>query len=389
MQTDQFDDEFRKKLLDIHPVTNEDEVDRIHNYVSSNSNTAPFFPWSKSLFYGLATALIITSLTCNYIQDRTNKQLFSSLDSLKTHITYLDSQSSEKLTVRVDTVYINRYIEKYHLPDTRLESIDSEQAYVKAWELINNNTASGEFSKKASAAVTDSEKVAGSETEDLPQKRIDSKNLSDLKINNSTYSNNLLENNSVANRYSENSLSDNKGQKYNDSGQPARTWLLSELSRIGKINPGLITLKLPKLRQLQKLTQPANEKPRYYAQSIKSILKKMEYYAGGSLEAGNNQFGASLLGELRITPKWSFQTGFRWMQVSGDGYFSAEQYSQRTGRDFRALYAPYVAQNVDLLNIEQNYQLLQIPLTVAYHYQMLPNWTIRFGLGTDLSIYAQ
>ena len=97
----------------------------------------------------------------------------------------------------------------------------------------------------------------------------------------------------------------------------------------------------------------------------------------------------SLLGELRITPKWSFQTGARWTEITGDSYDTAEQFGQQTGQDFRALYASYVAQNVDLLNIEQNHRLVQIPLTIAYHYEILPNWALRFGIGTDLSVNAQ
>jgi hypothetical protein len=96
----------------------------------------------------------------------------------------------------------------------------------------------------------------------------------------------------------------------------------------------------------------------------------------------------SLFGELRITPKWSFQAGARWTEIT-ENYDTAEQYNQQTGQDFRTLYAPYVAQNADLLNVEQNYQLVQIPLTIAYHHKIHPNWALRFGIGTDLSVSAQ
>ena len=41
-----------------------------------------------------------------------------------------------------------------------------------------------------------------------------------------------------------------------------------------------------------------------------------------------------------------------------------------------------------MLNIEQDYQLVQIPLTIAYHYEILPDWALRFGIGTDFSVYA-
>jgi hypothetical protein len=41
MKTEQFDDEFRKKLLGLDP--SDEEVDRIYNYVSSNGNITPRF----------------------------------------------------------------------------------------------------------------------------------------------------------------------------------------------------------------------------------------------------------------------------------------------------------------------------------------------------------
>lgn len=84
MQTEQFDDEFRKKLLGIDPVTNEDEVDRIYNYVSSGGKTMPGFGWGNFFAYALVASLLIGSLTFNYIQNNTNKVLVSAVDSLKT-----------------------------------------------------------------------------------------------------------------------------------------------------------------------------------------------------------------------------------------------------------------------------------------------------------------
>ncbi|TDE13247.1 MULTISPECIES: hypothetical protein [Dyadobacter] len=413
MQTEKFDEEFRKKLLGIEPVTNEDEVDRIHNYVSSNGKIALHFPWTKFLLYGLAASLLVGSLTFNYIQNLTNRQLFSSLDSLKSRITSIDQHTPQKTALRIDTVYINRYIEKNIAPENNQELLYAQQTDPYQTQQPGNSVSLGESAIGQNFKAPDSSGITGSGTAGLSSKSSDQNNVSDLEIKNNASGNPAIkkeysqikstENNPInkdvynnmnkllttnPTKNSEENIQNirsNEGNIVNGS----RNWLLSELSRITKLYPTLIGLKLPVLKSPERLTSVTKDKPKYYAQSIKPILKKMDYFVGGSFDAGNSQVGGSLLGELRVTPKWSFQTGVRWTQLTGDTYYTAEQYSQQTGSDFRTLYAPYVAQNVDLLNIEQNYQLVQIPLTIAYHYQIFPNWAIRFGLGTDLSVYSQ
>jgi hypothetical protein len=131
------------------------------------------------------------------------------------------------------------------------------------------------------------------------------------------------------------------------------------------------------------------DESQYYAQFTKSSTGTMSYYVGASFDGGNSQVGGSVLGEFRINPKWSVQTGVHWSQMEGDNYHTAEQYNQGTGKDFRALYTPYIAQNVELVNIEQNYQLIKIPLMVAYHHEIFPDWALRFALGTEFSVYGQ
>ncbi|MHA4739569.1 hypothetical protein [Dyadobacter sp. MSC1_007] len=411
MKTEQFDDEFRKKLLGLDP--SDEEVDRIYNYVSSNGNITPRFSWTKILIYGLAASFFVCSLTFNYVQNLTNKKLLSSLDSLKSRISSVDLNSTQKQTQRVDTVYINRYIEKTIAAQNHQELLYARHSSHNEIPKPINNPLTEESVKNPNFRPADSYSMAPDKTAGKVAKSIAQNNASGAGLNTYRSDDTVVEkepseitgnDNNPANKtgYTDKddflkagktieSYSSNTADNSNTVAQAeeSKNRLLSELSRIGSIHLSFTRLKLPVLKTPGKLSAISKDKPKYYSKSMKSVLKRMDYYVGGSLDAGNRLVAGSVLGELRITPKWSFQTGARWTEITGDSYDTAEQFGQKTGQDFRTLYAPYVAQNVDLLNIEQNHRIVQIPLTIAYHYEILPDWALRFGIGTDLSVSAQ
>jgi len=407
MKTEQFDDEFRKKLLGLDP--SDEEVDRIYNYVSSNGNITPQFSWTKILIYGLVASLLVGSLTFNYVQNLTNKKLISSLDSLNSRVTSIELNSAQKTTLRVDTVYVDRYIEKTIAAQNHQELLYTRQDSQNENQKGVNNALTDQSAKNPDFRPADSSGIAPNQTS---AKSFARNNASGAELNTGRSENTVVKkgsseitgnDNNPANKavYTNKDDFPKTGKNIkNDASntvdnsdnvaqaRESKNPLLSELSRIGNIHLFFTELKLPVLKAPEKLSAISKDKPKYYSESMKSVLKKMDYYVGGSLDAGNRQVAGSLLGELRITPKWSFQTGVRWTEITGDNYDTAEQYNQQTGQDFKALYAPYVAQNADLLNIEQDYQLVQIPFTIAYHYEILPDWALRFGIGTDLSVYA-
>ncbi|MCF0048590.1 hypothetical protein LXM25_00895 [Dyadobacter sp. LJ53] len=384
MKTEQFDDEFRKKLLGLDP--SDEEVDRIYNYVSSNGNITPHFSWTKILIYGLAASLLVGSLTFNYVQNLTNKKLLSSLDSLKSRITSIELNSTQKTSLRVDTVYIDRYIVKTIAAQNRQELLYTGQSPHNEIQQPINNPLTEESVKNRNFGPADSSDIAPNQTAGTAAKSIAQNNASGAELNTSRSDNTVVKKGSSEITGNDNNPANKAAYTNKDDFPRAGKTIIN--SRIGNIHLSFTRLKLPVLKTPEKLSPASKDKPKYYSESMKSVLKKMDYYVGASLGAGNRQVEGSLLGELRITPKWRFQTGARWKEITGDSYDTAEQFGQNTGQDFRALYAPYVAQNVDLLNIEQNYQFVQIPLTIAYHYEIRPNWSLSFGVGTDLTVYS-
>ena len=117
-------------------------------------------------------------------------------------------------------------------------------------------------------------------------------------------------------------------------------------------------------------------------------LPKAQYFGGAGFSLGSGQVGGSLLGEVRLNPRWSVQTGVQMMAQKGFRYHSSEAFEEHEGRDFHALYAPNVAPGNEIQNIDQTYTLFQIPLTVAYHYPLGRVWALRLGVGTNLDLLA-
>ena len=325
MKTEQFDDEFRKKLLGLDPT--DEEVDRIYNYVSSNGNTTPYFSWAKILIYGLAASLLVGSLTFNYIQNLTNKKLLSSLDSLKSRITSIELNSAQKTTLRVDTVYINRYIEKTIAAENHQELLYTRQSPHNEIQQPINNPLTDESVKNPDFRTADSSGIAPNQTAGTAAKSIAQNNASGAELN-------IFRSDNIVVKKGSSEITGNdsnpankavytKKDDFPKAGKTIKNYsfntadnsnnvvqakesknpLLSELTFIGNIHLSFTGLKLPVLKTPEELFSASKGKPKYYSESMKSVLKRMNYYVGGSLGAGNRQVEGSLLGELRITPK--------------------------------------------------------------------------------------
>lgn len=373
MQTEQFDDEFRRKLLAIHPEPTPDEVDRIHGYVSAGLGGSPAWNWPGLLAYAAAAMLLIGSLLYNYMQNTTIKSLSQSLDSLKLNAaTYaqiqagIESATSDTI-VKTDTIYIERLRYQDRLMAGSQSSLNYPIIRDSAITAISN------------ALPQKAPQAPGVDTA-LPQSRIQP---------------GLSRANAPSAQSSKSQYPPLQPTGANTFIGPANANVLAsqnpitelhELSPAGHFELAVVRLQRPTIKAP---IPPVKNSAEAFPAKKQFQWPDWHYYPGAGFDAGKDAAGASALGEIRLSPKWSVQTGLGWQQITGPGYYTAEQYKQQTGQDFRKLYAPYVAENVDLLNIEHSYQVIQVPVAFAYHYRLHPAWALRFGLGTDLTVYGQ
>jgi hypothetical protein len=448
MKTERFDDELRRKMLGLPAETDASEVDRIFGYVSANRPGKPGTGWQKALLYGTAGAVLIGSVLYSINQYHTNKYLYSSIDSLKQQyaVSQLQPHSlpGNGPINKPDTVYITRY--RDHI--TTEPQAESAGTFERGDELALRPSMNPPFDGSNLPATitqpTGSTPPVSQVIIPLAGEPLKGANVAGKQLKRSTDSvlndpNRPLPNpindrviNESANR--EKPVSDSRRksgivrlstrQRSGDPLDPTESLLMqpgqteentkdvrnesgnSEVSMDRVPEPSgavllntdfLSSRQLPQYALNNSLVRPVKAAPvtsgltprhRLYWTFPKVAVASSSLWAGAGVSLGHEQLSSSLLGEWRLNSHWSIQTGVQ-LTLQGDHFFSDDDFQKRTRQDFRTLYAPSIPSSYELLDISQSYQLVQLPLTVAYHYPLGHNWSLRLGVGTSINLYAR
>lgn len=432
------------------------DVERIFKHVSANRPGMPAIGWGKSLLYGSAAALLIGSLLYNLTQYHTNKNLYSSLDSLKRHMAIeqmAKKQSTDKVamdnTTRhpSDTIYITRFRDRVAtVPRQSSETLDRAGEGVVSTTNPSDETITIQPDRITNAAQTDEStpfigrreispvqkvregaRFAGKQTRQTSDSAsIDSDETMPLSVKNAGVSKvaALVNGSSVVTKSARSErLSTNQGEivavgrsvaiskaekrtkKTNVNQESVRgtTGSYDPASPVNQANgvtlhaDFLSSLKLAQYADNSKLTRSVVPLPvvavvasvhRFRVALPHIAVAGSSYWAGVGVGAGHDQLSSALLGEWRLNTHWSIQTGVQ-AAFQHEHFFSEDDFQKRTRQDFRTLYAPTIPPGYELLDISQSYQLVQLPLTVAYHYPLGHHWSLRFGVGTTINLYAQ
>ena len=186
---------------------------------------------------------------------------------------------------------------------------------------------------------------------------------------------------------SENTLKIAKNELVSDS----KIQNLSEINRIPfNQNVYLWTKQDSKINFITKMPVDALAQRKHITIKLPSIsLVNLKYRVGVSFDVGNEQIGGSLLSDVLLSKHWSMNAGLRFLNITGNSYYTSEQFLFATKQDFRQLYAPYVPVNYDIINLDfQNY-LLQIPFGITYRYPLRNDFTLLFSATTDLDLFVR
>lgn len=116
-------------------------------------------------------------------------------------------------------------------------------------------------------------------------------------------------------------------------------------------------------------------------------IPDVQYRVGGGLTLGlNNQLGGSLLGEIALNRHWSIQAGIQVLSSPGFHYRDERDFNDQQSDNFRQAYAAQLPLTAVIEDIRQVAVCLQVPLQLAYHWPLGPQWRLRLGLGTDLTL---
>lgn len=114
-----------------------------------------------------------------------------------------------------------------------------------------------------------------------------------------------------------------------------------------------------------------------------------QYRIGAGLTGGSDQVGGALLGEIWLTRRWSVLAGLQLGYNQGFRYRNEQEFNEYQIEDFRQTYASQVPLTSDIQDIKQISLLIQAPIQLAYHYPLGRQWGLRFGIGTNLTLWVR
>lgn len=130
MKPDKFDEAIRQKLEGIQPSFQEDDWSKFAAYQAAHTSQ-PFFQRfsARTAWYTAASVAAAMMVFANVYQYRTNKKLDQEVVELKANIAK-QKDAPVRVTTRVDTVYITKYIEvkssKLNTYDSSVPSLNDE-----------------------------------------------------------------------------------------------------------------------------------------------------------------------------------------------------------------------------------------------------------------------
>ncbi|HAO50076.1 MAG TPA: hypothetical protein DCR35_12695 [Runella sp.] len=173
MKPDKFDEAIRQKLEGIQPSFQEDDWSKFAAYQAAHTSQ-PFFQRfsARTAWYTAASVAAAMMVFANVYQYRTNKKLDHEVVELKANIAK-QKDVPVRVTTRVDTVYITKYIEvkssKLNTYDSSVPSLNDESPD----ETISQEPAVAERLKNVGKIIRQSPNERISNAFERPSKQVD------------------------------------------------------------------------------------------------------------------------------------------------------------------------------------------------------------------------
>jgi hypothetical protein len=423
MNTENFDDAFRRKVESFHPPFRDDEIDRIQGYVSKQIPLSFWQRFGNILTFSVGTIIIISLLTSTIYQANENKNLLNKISDLnkkleqKQELSAVYNAPKNIVITKTDTVFVVKHIKKPVLVidgyEISSQNYDDKAEFADVKE--NNNLekplnlsksentgdSNSETSKKGKKTtkipVSNQEVFLANESKNKAKTKKSTK-LSDaaniekvdilkfddlsksnikLELQKSTFSN---ENNDLENTYQTEtqithfnikqlSINNLKSKKYNSKDLN----LTFDLSIRKSWMPQLIVK--PK------------EKSSFKFPTI--ALPSLKYRVGLGTNLGYGQVGTSLLSDILFAKRWSITTGVNVSKLGFERFKDEDDFKRNKDQDFRDQYSVNIPIGNPIENIETHQILFKIPVYLNYRLPLLKDFTVLFSSGTDFDFHLQ
>jgi hypothetical protein len=340
---EKFNENIRKKLLEIEPEFQKQDWEEMHAFMTKVSKPKIFWTKDTLIKTGLILALL-SSLLFNFIE------YLSTINS-RISVQIIENKATNNLKTKTDTIYITKYKTKY------VTVFIKPKKEVRLVNITKNEEKANDFNLKPNPTEK-AESLAENTNPTL------------ARIDNNNYK--IQENLSILNENTtQNTLKFEKleGIKYSATEWPnylkIRNLDFSTLNQKKK-KENLLVLKIPR---------PKLEDPNLNVGLMLDIT------------AAKTAYGATA--ETAITPRLGLLTGLKYAGFTGKDYYTEKQYEALTGQNFRTIVKSNLPKTKEIINIEDRYNLIQIPLQINYRLVLPTKYKLSFGLGTDFNILSK
>lgn len=399
MNINKYYETIKQKLEGIEPEFHENDWDEMKGFMALNNPKVSFWNcYGRMFLYSTGLLLLLTSLFFNIKQNYDYTTLLKINQSL--------NQSTVKqpeVIHHTDTVFVTKYITKWQ-PVEKVVYRNAAPSNVKTDDesVVNNDN----YPIKSDQNIVKSNPNQDKSSNQYSNNNITTGSIqSSIKLNTEII--NKPFNEQQSDKYNKNlsgniKLTDDNGMLKNEQGGVSKPEI--EIQRnitesIGQnfdlktingipFNPNSLLWNGKQPNVIYKSPDFTKQRKHLTINLPSILLSNLKYKIGVSLDVANEQIGAVLLSEVLFNKHFSFNTGIRFLNITGSSYYTSEQYNLLTKRDFRQQYATFVPANYDIINLDfQNY-LLQIPIGITYRYPLRNDFTLLFSAGTNLDLYV-
>ena len=376
MKTENFDDAVRRKIESIHEQNKQEDIDRVHKYVSLNRSNYILSGRRLGTLVLISTVgLFITGLLIwNLKQMGDNKTLLQTIGKLQNELAQTNSTP-----VKTDTVFITKYSDQTSGNTASTENLYEANTIIRSGEkdipsTDQTNIIAGEKQKSGN---TDNPVAEESVPAEMNVSNGKNKKTELISHTNGIASEQAIETNQ---RQNKNEVHRNEKSASDSTAKIAHQEDLDSISKTGE--PVITKNNFNDTAAEATSVKNQNDKRSMF-------LKNWHYQAGIDFKMGNDQIGAGILGEVFFNSRWSMSAGLRILNVNNEKYHDANEFRMKKAQDFRETYAPAIPDTTFVSDIDMQYLVLQIPVMLTYHLPLKNNFGIIFSAGTDIDLYAK
>ena len=392
MKTEDFDDAVRRKIQSVNSPTSQKDIDRVYNYVNQQKTNASKRNYFLIGLLFLLTIGILGLSTWNVFQFQNQAELKNTIEGLKIKLLKSEIENNKS---KANNMHVGNHLAENSSTNssTSKKSYNSNQNNVLLLNTTENDKGKP-FIKKSNQIIYKTASVPNGNpnskiNSSLKQKTVAIKqnekdNLVNVNIKKTDSELTIVEiNKTIAKTEEENNVNTNVNSQITFKTDSITTILIDKSIIRTDSLLSQNSLKETKIGIENKIDSNSTNDAK--ATPFLPSIGNWKYQTGLGFEVANTQLGFSVLGEVVFKKHWVFDVGLKYLSIEKERFDDDDDYHHHKNKDFKSSYEKQVTDSIHR-NIKINNSIIQIPLNFGYCVLLKNNFSLIFGVGTDLDL---